>query len=300
MNSQEQLKEEPLEEYHVKKRKTKQKALVFLTIEFLVFGLILFIMMKSVDPYVWLCGFFVLFFLFLFASYYIALSNRKKFNFIYYFLLIFVLSALFWSLANKNYNLGYYNSQFKNETELITLTESILNSNLPVEQQQEYLKLLFAQHNAQVEIYQKDLKDNIIFKQDFKIERGVENYKLDSEFGTDIILKQENKKYFMYYTSYKEKDNTHPFLSAVTLNTVNNHNGFYFNVDVFSYGLSRRNLINSLCFFVPFFVLWIFLLIYLNSSSENKKSTSNYINPEFRKEIETIIEEHKDEFDRLK
>ena len=208
-------------------------------------------MMKSVNPYLWLGGFFVLFFWFLFTSY-IAIPHRKKFNFVYCFLFIFILSSLFWYLADKNYNLGYYNSQSKNEAELINLTRSILNSNLSVEQQQEYLKILFSQHNAQVKIYQKDLKDNIIFKQDFKIKEGVVNYKLDTDFGTDIVLKQENKKYIMSYISYEEKDNKNPFLSAITLNTINNHNGFYFNVDVFSYGLSRRNLINSLCFFVPF------------------------------------------------
>ena len=222
-------------------------------------------MKKRVNVYLWLALSSFLFVWVCFVSY-IVVSRRKKFNFIYYFLLIFALSALFWNLSNKNYNLGYYDSQSKNEAELINLTESILNSNLSVEQQQEYLKLLFSQHNAQVKIYQKDLKDNIIFKQDFKIKEGVVNYKLDTDFGTDIVLKQENKKFVMSYTSYEEKDNKNPFLSAITLNTINNHNGFYFNVDVFSYGLSRIKLINSLCFFVPFLVLWIFLLVLLKDN----------------------------------
>ena len=259
MASQEQLKEEPLAEYNVKERKAQKKQILFFYITLLIAVSILFIMMDRVNLYLWLACSFLLLIWVCFVSY-IAVSHRKKFNFIYYFLLVFVLSALFWNLADKNYELGYYNSQFQNEKELIKLTESILNSNLSGEQQQEYLQILFAQHNAQVEIHQKDLKDNIIFKQDFKIEKGVMNYELDSDFATDINLKQENKKYTMVYTSYKEKHNRNPFLSAVTLN-FNSHKTQYKNDSYFLF--KTRSIVNSLCFCVPFLVLWIFLLVSL-------------------------------------
>ena len=256
MNSQEQIKEEPLEEYNVKRRKTKQKKqILFSYIILFIAALIIFVMMDKVNPYLWLTCTFLLLFWGCFLSC-VTITGRKKISFIYYFLLIFVLSALFWSLSYKNYELGYYNSQLKNEKQLIKLTESILNSNLSVEQQQEYLKILFAQHNAQVEIYQKDLKDNIIFKQNFKIEKGVTNYKLDTDFATDINLKQENKKYVMVYTSYEEKYNRNPFLSAVTLNIVKYKTDSWF---LFKTG----SILNSLCFCVPFVVLWIFLLLLL-------------------------------------
>ena len=289
MDSKEQIKEEPIEEYNVKKRKTKQKKqILFSYIILFIAALILFIMMDMVNPYLWLTCTFLLLFWGCFLSC-VAITGRKKISFIYYFFFIFVLSALFWSLSDKNYELGYYNSQLKNEKQLIKLTESILNSNLPVEQQQEYLKILFAQHNAQIEIYQKDLKDNIIFKKDFKIEKGVTNYKLDTDFATDINLKQENKKYTMTYTSYEEKYNRNPFLSAITLN------GIKYKTD--SWILFKTgSILNSLCFCAPFVVLWCFLLIYL----KKEKSTNNSIDPEFRKEIETIMKEHKDEFDKLK
>ena len=259
MASQEQLKEEPLAEYNAKERKTKKKKILFFYIVLLIAVLILFGMIDRVNPYLWLACSFLLFVWVCFVSY-TAVSHGKKFNFIYYFLFVFILSALFWNLADKNYELGYYNSQLKNENELIKLTESILNSNLSAEQQQEYLQILFAQHNAQVEIYQKDSKDNIIFKQDFKIEKGVMNYELDSDFKTDIVLKQGNKRYVMGYTSYKEKYNRNSFLSAVTLNIIKSKTQ-YKNDSYFLFKI--RSIINSLCFCVPFLVLWMFLLLSL-------------------------------------
>lgn len=125
---------------------------------------------------------------------------------------------------------------------------------------------MFAQYNAQVEIYQKDLRDNIIFKQDFKIEKGITEYELDTCFSTDINLKRENKKYIMAYTSYKQKDNRNSFLSAITLNIINPHKIHY---EHNSWILFKTgSIINSLCFCVPFVVLWTFLLIILTKKKE--------------------------------
>ncbi len=199
MNSQKQLKEEPLAEYHIKRRKLKRTIsnILFITAVTLIVLLSLVIacniiitlnilslqdlviIMKNIKPYLWLSVFYFIIFLYFFVSYF-SITSKIEFNFIYYVLLIFLLSALFWNLSNKNYNLGYYSSQTKYEMELIRLTEDILNSNISVEQQQEYLKILFSQHNAQIKIYQKDLKDNVIYKQDFQINQDIKNYKLDT------------------------------------------------------------------------------------------------------------------------
>lgn len=104
-----------------KKDETKKQILFFYIILFIT-ALVLLIIMDKVNIYLWLTCTFLLLFWVCFLSC-MAITGRKKISFIYYFLLIFALSALFWNLANKNYELGHYNSQLKNEKELVKLTK---------------------------------------------------------------------------------------------------------------------------------------------------------------------------------
>lgn len=298
MNSQEQLKEEPVEEYHSKKRTNKRKtdSLMFYTIIFLNLMIILFFIITDIKPILWLSAFFF------FTIWYMIVSflSLYKLSFRFFFgsfLFAFCIAALFWFLSYKNYNVGYNETKMKNEFELVTLTKNILGSNLPSEQQQEYLKILFSQYNAKIRVYSKERKElkekNIIYQQDFQIKKGVTNYRLDTDFKMNIPLNDDSKIYIMDYTSYKEKEKINPFVSAILFNMlkIEDKNLLFW----YTNGM-HKIIINSLCFYVPFIVLWCFLLIYL----KKEKSTNNSIDPEFRKEIETIMKEHKDEFDKLK
>lgn len=298
MNSQEQLKEEPIEEYHAKKRINKQKSSAFLLYTAIFFNImvILFFLITDMKPMLWLSLFFF------FTIWYMVVSflSLYKISFKLFFgsfLFAFCFAASFWFLSYKNYNVGYNEAKIKHDFELVKLTQNILSSNLPSDRQQEYLKILFSQYNAKIRIYSKDRKElkekNIIYQQDFQINENITNYKLDTDFKKNIPLNDDSKIYMMAYTSYKEKEKINPFVSAILFNMlkIEDKNLLFW----YTNGM-HKIIINSLCFYVPFIVLWCFLLIYL----KKEKSTNNSIDPEFRKEIETIMKEHKDEFDKLK
>jgi hypothetical protein len=177
---------------------------------------------------------------------------------------VFCFAALFWLLSYKNYNIGYNEAKMKHDFELVNLTGNILDSNLSSEQQQEYLKIFFSQYNAKIRIYSKDRKElkekNIIYQQDFQIKGGITNYKLDTDFKRNIPLNDDSKIYMMAYTSYKEKEKMNPLLSAITFNILRTEPWYKYGTD--------KIIINGLCFYVPFIVLWIFSLIIFRKEKE--------------------------------
>lgn len=265
MNSQDQLKEEPVEEYHSKKRTNKQKkdSLMFYTIIFFNLMIILFFIITDIKPILWLSAFCS----FLFCYMVVSFLSLYKLSFRFFFgsfLFVFCIAALFWLLSYKNYNVGYNEAKMKNEFELVTLTKNILGSNLPSEQQQEYLKILFSQYNAKISVYSKERKElkekNIIYQQDFQIKKGVTNYSLDTDFKMNIPLNDDSKIYIMDYTSYKEKEKINPFVSAISFNMLKIEDKTL--LFWYTNGM-HKIIINSLCFYVPFIVLWIFLLLLL-------------------------------------
>ena len=265
MNSQEQLKEEPVEEYHAKKRINKQKnsSLLFYTAIFFNIMVILFFLITDVKPVLWLSVFFF------FTIWYMVVSflSLYKLSFKLFFgsfLFAFCFAALFWFLSYGNYNVGYNEAKIKHDFELVNLTKNILASNLPLEQQQEYLKILFSQYNAKIRIYSKEIKNlkekNIIYQQDFQINENITNYKLDTDFKKKIPLNDDSKIYMMTYTSYKEKEKINPLLSAITFNILRTEPWYKYGSDKF--------IINGLCFYVPFMVLWIFALMIFTKKKE--------------------------------
>lgn len=258
MNSQEQVKEEPVEEYSVKGRINKQKRDFFLlyTAIFLNVMVILFFLITDVKPVLWLSVFFF------FTIWYMVVSfvSLYKLSFKLFFsrsLFAFCFATLFWFLSYENYNVGYNEAKIKHDFELVNLTKNILGSNLPLEQQQEYLKILFSQYNAKIRIYSKEVKGvkekNIIYQQDFQINEDITNYKLDTDFKRNIPLNDDSKIYMIAYTSYKEKEKTNPLLSAIAFNMLRIESWYKYGTD--------KIIINGLCFYVPFMVLWIFSLI---------------------------------------
>ncbi len=258
MNSQEQLKEEPMEEYHVKKRTNKQKidSLLLYTIVFFNLMIILFFVITDIKPLLWLSILYFFIIWYMVCSFLSLYKLSAKF-FFGSFLFVFCIASLFWFLSYKNYNAGYNQAKMKHEFELVNLTKNILGSNLPLEQQQEYLKILFSQYNAKIRIYSKEVKGvkekNIIYQQDFQINEDITNYKLDTDFKRNIPLNDDSKIYMIAYTSYKEKEKTNPLLSAITFNMLRIESWYKYGTD--------KIIINGLCFYVPFIVLWIFSLI---------------------------------------
>lgn len=267
MNSQNQLKEEPVEEYHAKKRNLTptKRDFSFITIIFFIVLLILTLIKGNVNPYLWLSAFFFLLFCYILVVFLSLLPKKTIITFIGCTMFSFCFAAPFWFLSYKNYNFGYNEAKIKYECELLNLTKNILSSNLSSDQQQEYLKMLFSQHNAKIRIYSKEKKElkekNMIYQQDFQIKKGVINYELDTDFMMTIPLNDDSKKYILAYTSYKEKEKINPFLAAITFNVL------FTNWQMPETNLlfwSKKNNMNSLCFFIPFIVLWLFSLIVLN------------------------------------
>ena len=268
MNSQNQLKEEPLAEYHVKKRKLNEKlnSVFFVTSISLCLMTIFLLVKEIVNPYFWIATFYFI----LFCCFLVFYLKKSFKSFIINLLFVFSFATLFWLLSYEYYSVGVNEIKTKYEYEMTQLTRNILNSNLPKGQQQEYLKILFSQYNAQVEICQKDLKDNmihknIIYQQDFKIGKGVSNYELDTDFKNRFLLNNDSQKYYISYTSYKVKENINPFLSALTFNLFDVQ--YYAPYKVPFLFKSKKTIENSLCFFFPLFVL-LMLLIPLSSEKE--------------------------------
>ncbi len=265
MNSQEQVKEEPVEEYHAKKKinKKKSSALLFYTAIFFNIMVILFFLITDVKPVLWISLFFFFTIWYMIVSF-LSLYEISFKLFFGSFLFAFCFAASFWFLSYKNYNVGYNEAKIKSEIELVKLTENILGSNLSTDQQQEYLKILFSQHNAKIRIYSKEKKElkekNIIYQQDFQINENIRNYKLETDFKMTIPLKDDSKIYILAYTSYKEKEEINPFLSAITFNILRMKPWYKYGTD--------KITINGLCFYAPFMVLWIFALIFFTKKKE--------------------------------